>query len=502
MRRDWGFAGEPLKAEKKPEVGLTPEVLAFVDRVEGIKAVDETRGRPYRLPGLAQKVGKLEPEKFKKLDDLSRRVAYPRSVLVLLDGNGIDYLYSPNPNIRQAAELFVELQNGAGLGMLNDYSKTGEIFRQMDPESYLKGKFDLLRRARDLGASVPISDLLALDELKVRAVEDLPDASHRKFFAPHLGDERIDPDELKERIAAWERIMTAELWDFAQSDGWELKQLIVESRASWIEALEAKQGLEGLRDILKDSAAARSFRAGNAAAKLAEVSQNRIYEYGYLKEREILPMSSVDERTTEEVHDIMEACGLSEFVRDFVSSISIVRREDIQAASGLWQGVSLSISLAVERKDGYSMPGTLFHELGHAIQEKLPLWYTAQRLFDRYAVEALYSGLKASSEYAEAYALLKNREDPSFIAESFAEDFRILLEYPELLSEEKLKMMSGFFVELKFKLNLEQVQGKVRKMYGYFYGVSAKDVQRPTDCASAVKMAEHIERADQANPFL
>lgn len=499
-----GGSDRTPQEQKTEQVGLTPEVLAFVDRVEGIEAGKETKGRPYRMTDLPARVAKLEPERFKKLDELSRRLTWPRAVLELLEGNGIDYLYSPDPKIRLAANLLVELQGGAGLRILNDYTKTNEIFGQIDPESYLKGKFDLLERTRELSrVGVSIMDMLDLDEIKVKTVEDLPDMVQQRLFAPYLDKKNIDRDELRERIAAWQRIMTPELWDFAQGHaGWELRHLIEESRASWIEALEAKQGLAGLRELLKDEAAVESFRFGNAAAKLREVTQNRIYEYGHLRDREILPMSSVDERTTEEVRDIMDVSGLSGFIRSCVRSIEIVRRESIQAASGLWQSVSLSISLAAERKEKHNLVGTLLHELGHAGQDKLSEWYGAQRLFDRYAVEALYSGLQASSEYAEAYALLKKREDPSFISESFAEDFRILLEYPESLPEEKLKIMSEVFTRLASKAKLEQIQEKIRKVYGNFYGVSAKDAQRPTDCASAVKMAEYIERVDNVNPFV
>lgn len=492
------------QAELKEKIGLTPAVVAFVNRAHGLDEAGEKENWGTEIGSTAEAIARLEPARFAELDEVSRRLEPPSLALEFVTGNGLSLLTNPDEGRRKAAVLLVSRAGKAGASILNDPETANEFFLRPDPEGYVSMKIALAERAKKLGATQAFRHLKSLDESRIASLESQPDPRQQKVFAQLL-EEEIETVEFKQRVETWGRIMTPELWERAnRSNGGDLAWFIRKARASWIGALEGKEGTEGLREMLCEPVALVFFTAGNDTAKLAGMAGGWKYEYGYLKSRQEPPIEGVDERAIREAQDVIKQSGLAPFISSRVRNIRLVRREDIRGCSGIWEPADLTVRLAVEREKPHRLASVLIHEVGHAAQQSMALVPEAQEAFDKYAVEAIFSGLRASSGYAEAYALLEGRLSTAFLSESFAEDFRILMEYPVGLPAAKREAMETVFRRLAPGLDLERAQENIRRMYGNLYGVSVKDIQEPADCASAVKMAEYIERTDRTetkNPF-
>jgi len=501
MYEDWFPSSIDATQEKMETVGMTPKVVEFVNRTCGIPLDSAVGSWDERTLKTAEKVVVLDPEYFVDLNALSLHLALPSLTLEFLSGNALRYFSSCDPEMKKTLVLLLDRAGKDGVDLLKDYQTSGEILSQTEPSVYMEWRLSLAERVKKLGVAQGVmANLLTLDERKILSVERLPDSGHRDLYAAFLIERNIDENELLTRVMSWERIMTPQLWEYTIGpEGQGLKNLIKESRSSWIEALEGIAGTQDLREMLFSPKAVESFLTGNAGAKLADKSQDRESEYGYFAERGIMPMSSVDARATEELRDIMEACGLAELIKNIVCSIKLTIKDEMRSASGLWFRESLTMELAVDVKRKQDLPGILFHELGHAVECRLANVFGAQRVFDRYAVKLIYTGMTASSNYAEACAKLKNREDRNSISESFAEDFRIMLQNPDALPESKLVPLKELFAMLAPGKDLENIQQKIRKMYGNFYGADVKDAKCPIDCSLVVKMADFLDRRSGAD---
>jgi hypothetical protein len=331
-------------------------------------------------------------------------------------------------------------------------------------------------------------------------IMNLIDPAYQQFCLSFLEPGEKYPEPFAQHISQWSQWLTPDLAKELLQHRLEnteqesaLSQLFL-GRLSWMQALaELAVEPEELQEKLTDSEITLSFLIARESATLS-FDQNAV-DYVSMKESARTP---IEGDATEEGRHVMDLLSMTNFdviMKRTVSKLVLTTYEKMNADGNFSNlDASLSIAIDVEASDRYMIPGTLFNEVGHAVNRYLALLPNGQELFDRYAVATVYKGAYSVSEYPAGLAEMEGQESKSFLREAFAEDFRILLTEASLLPEERLKRLELIFNSIFPDLVLEELRQRTRSAYGTLYGKSVKEDQRPVRCTEGESFAAYMAR--------
>ncbi len=273
-------------------------------------------------------------------------------------------------------------------------------------------------------------------------------------------------------------------------------------RTSWTRALIDLGSIEEVRTLLLDPETRHALFEGYMAAALTPT----IHPYPAWRHRERLPISEGDtydpvteSRSRNELRGIIRASGIEEIMKRCASSVRIMGADQMSGNLGYYFKTDGAIWVTLEVESGVreQIPGTLFHETGHAVMHALAAKKDGQMLFDRYAVQAMFGGPYRSSGYVAPMQAIDGTTSDVFIMEAFAEDFRIFLEHPPLLPEGRYIEMRNMFRAFFPDIDLEEIRRKIASMYGTYYGKSARDVQDPVLCGNTFRRTLKYRHGDR-----
>lgn len=452
------------------------------------------------------KLAELDENIYAKLQNFVRRYPGTSPGMFITSPEMLAPFDESDPRSVFAGILLKELGSIGCAYALNDKKITSKLLGQTDPTAWLDHRLEIGRRAKNLSRNRKLDSQMVFgtDEEKLIFLEGLEDDGLRKLFGKLILERASfgtpeDAAAFIRRVGLWKEICDNELENHLLSEEKSFNRdkeglfQLFRTRGSWIAALAEQAGTGELRELLRNPLAVNSLvRAAEASRIFAEI---RLKEETAWAEREELPIESTDPKLAAEVRDILDASGLETITKRCVQAVEIEPEIDNPNVTGDYMRLSNNITLYPQnRKEKDTLPGTLMHETGHAFNLLIGQKNAGQSNFDRYAVKLIYSGGLGPSAYAEAYAQIRKREDRVFIAESFAEDFRILLQEPTLIPSGRRQTLEELFKVGAPDVDLDELRDRIRNMYGNLYGKSVADVRRPVDCEAVNHMAEVLDR--------
>ncbi len=491
------------KHEAKAIDALTPEEMGMVaPNIDRIKDAHALGLIPCFLSiRYLEPILKLSPEEFSTLQENSGTFSQQTLRELARNPGTLAALHPDDPRF-PIAETLLNIDGIGAVEILRTKSCYKTILDQQDPQAYITQRLDLLERYKKLLPRKPgslFAEFKRLDEDKVVQVEKLQDPEIASVFAETMMEWGESSQEFAKRIDLWQRILTPEILDQIKqqqksSESFGLHKLVA-LRGSWTSALSEMVSVEEFREYLSNPDTVRSFiEAGRKAKILHTLDPNRVQEWDARIEVPII--EATPDPTGQQVKDILEMTGLTRILKKCVEEIEVVAPSDMGNAAGDYSGLEEKIrftgQIDPERKK--LLPGTVIHETGHAVENLLGSKNNGQAQFDSYAAGIVYRDLVGTSYYPEAVGKIEGREGYLFLRESFAEDFRVLLQNPELIPSQRRANMEKIFSIALPDIDIDELRGNIRRMYGALYGVSVNDVQRPAECGAVENFARRLDR--------
>lgn len=299
-------------------------------------------------------------------------------------------------------------------------------------------------------------------------------------------------DELRTRLDFWAANVHGSV--FLVEPSFEVRQLLTGDL----------RYLEAMRDMLTDEQWEAATSEPEAAAHFKKFefparASSRISaeEFTTFAERTELPVESDpgEERRAEELRDILTTSGLEPMMRAVSPTLRATGVAGGSVSNGSYDLSTGEIKAAADNEHRRSLPGILFHETGHGVQNLLATSEAGKGLNARFAVASALEP-QTHSSYAESFRVRDKGNMDGFVSESFAEDFRLFFFAPERLPPMKRETISRVVASRFPLVDAEDVRRRVRSVLGNFYGVSATDEIRSTSCENARLTARRTDRID------
>lgn len=228
---------------------------------------------------------------------------------------------------------------------------------------------------------------------------------------------------------------------------------------------------------------------GSPAYRLSD----EIFE-GFAK-RDAVPVEAQEgaEDRLEELKEVLAHTGIDQIALPLANKITFGKPDNPNTMKGHNDNFTGDVmaSTGVERKP--LLIAALLHELGHALEKRVSRDSRAREVFDRYIVLSQIEDTK-NSPYVDSFRLTNGRAGYQYIAESFAEDFRLYFLKPEELGARKIAIFDDFCDRFLPKVDRDDVRKRIRSALGNFYGRSVNDVFKIIDCYNPREMAEERGR--------
>ena len=380
------------------------------------------------------------------------------------------------------------------------------ILSRPDPEAWLKQRFKFLARVQEVAGKESFNEkvcLLDLDEEKIDILEGVDNNILRAELIEPMIRRDDNKEEFQQRVDFWQELITPELEQVIAQEKLEygVKRnllILLKGRASFMRALEQLYDRDTIRRSLLDEQSLKSLR-NTCVVTDGGLARITLQERASLGARETVEIEAPEELAEfrEMVEDILEQSGMDEIVKQLVQTMYLIPPVKAKGAGGgygLYSGMKIVARL--ETQERKQMPGTIIHETGHAVMQALIGVEQGQALFDEYVIQAVYQDRHQASAYPEAIALQGSREDSKYVGESFAEDFLVFLTQAELIPAQRRAIMHRIFHKVFPDIDLEELRGKIRQMYGNLFGVGIKDIQRPATHDAVEQFARKLDRID------
>lgn len=402
------------------------------------------------------------------------------------------------------ADALLRSGERAAIGLLKEKKYYQPILENSNPKKYVQQRLDLLARYKKISPFHGLfsTDRLAeLDEEIVALIEKMQDRRKASLFAEAILNRHVSKEEGKEKIDIWSKILTPEVFDsILVKNGGKMIEHFIGLRLSWIQALMRIASLEEFREHLLNPRALYSFVFAGRNSELSNM-----HSVDTMKTWEARAEVPVIERMPtlagKQVVDIIRMTGLSSVLTQCVEEIEIVTVDEMQA-NGDYDPKTGKIRIVEQENPNNQkhIPGTVMHETGHAVERLLASKEAGQLSYDAYVAGIVYRDVTEASEYPAAIEKVGGRETLIFLREAFAEDFRILLQNPELLSPERRENMENIFSTALPDVGIEELRTNIRRMYGALYGTSVNDVQSAPTCAAVVRLARVLDQINYVKP--
>lgn len=268
---------------------------------------------------------------------------------------------------------------------------------------------------------------------------------------------------------------------------------LLNRQLSYLHAINDLLGVEGWREILGSGEQCKQFSyACSSGSPIHRLSRETFAEYA---DRGSLPIEAepgVEDRL-DELRDVLNHSGIIDIATPLASRIEFTQPGEGRASGSCdnWNG---DIKVSTSEKAKKLLIPTLLHELGHALEHRLSWDNEAREIFDRYIVLSQTESI-ANSPYAESFKLSDGAYQGTFIAESFAEDFRLYWLKPEDLSSGRLAIIDEFCDKFLSHVDRDEVRGEIRSVLGNYYSANVNEVFQMINCGNAQKTAEaRVER--------